>query len=101
MNKIIDSHLPNSRPPFKRAAVTIQDETFNVYFRNVIQCIRALYSHAEFARYLIFTLEHHYGDADKTLHLYYEMNTGKWWWAIQVFFNASKLLRNANINILG
>lgn len=82
MNKLVDS-LPTSRPRFKRAIVTMQDESFDVYFRDVIDCIKALYGNAEFAPYLVFAPERHYSDADHTVRLYHDMHTGKWWWNTQ------------------
>ena len=82
MNKIIDQ-LPNLRPQFKRGTVTAQGQTFELYFRNVLQYIRALYGHAEFAQYLVFAPERHYSDADHTMRIYHEMHTAKWWWETQ------------------
>lgn len=59
-------------------------ETFELYSRNILDCIKALYGDAEFARYLVFAPERHYMDADKTMRLYHDMHTGKWWWEVQV-----------------
>lgn len=61
----------------------MQDESFDVYFRDVIDCIKALYGNAEFAPYLVFTPKRHYSDADHTVRLYHDMHTGKWWWNTQ------------------
>ncbi|KAF7373988.1 hypothetical protein MSAN_00611700 [Mycena sanguinolenta] len=33
---------------------------------------------------LVFAPERHYADADKTVRLYHDLHTGKWWWATQV-----------------
>ena len=75
--------LPNALPKFKRAVVTIQQESFDIYFRDVIECVRALYGNPKFAQYLVFTPERHYSDADHTVRLYHDMHTAKWWWATQ------------------
>ena len=90
LNHIIDTKLPNSRPRFQRAAVKVQDESFDVYYRDIIQCIQALYGHAEFAQHLIFAPERHYTDPDKTSRLYHEMHTANWWWATQLELEKDK-----------
>lgn len=59
-------------------------EAYDVYFRDVIECIRALYSEPEFARHLVFLPERHYADSDCTMRLFHDMHTGKWWWSAQV-----------------
>ncbi len=59
-------------------------EAFDMYFRDIIECIRALFSDPEFAPYLVFAPERHYADENKTERLYHDMNTGKWWWSTQV-----------------
>ncbi|KIP02336.1 hypothetical protein PHLGIDRAFT_79255 [Phlebiopsis gigantea 11061_1 CR5-6] len=82
LNILVDA-LPSLRPRFKRGKVTVQDETFYVYFRDIIPCVQALYGHAKFAAHLIFKPERHYADPDHTIRMYSEMHTGKWWWSIQ------------------
>ena len=82
-NALVDS-LPSPRPRFQRDEVVIDGQAFDVYFRDVIECIRALYSEPEFAPHLVFLPERHYSDTDETLRLYHDMHTGKWWWAAQV-----------------
>ncbi|KZT19695.1 hypothetical protein NEOLEDRAFT_1077336 [Neolentinus lepideus HHB14362 ss-1] len=81
LNKKIDS-LP-SRPRFKRDEVIIANEAFEVYYRDVIECIKAIYGDPEFAKHLVFAPECHYADRDKTIRMYYDMYTGKWWWNTQ------------------
>ena len=77
LRKIIDRKLPNARPRFHRATVKMQDETLDVFYRDIIQCIRTLYGHAEFAKYLVFASEKHYTDESCTTRLYHDMHTGK------------------------
>ena len=60
------------------------DVTLQLFSRDILQCIRALYGSAAFARYLVFLPERHYRDANHTMRLYHDMHTGKWWWAVQV-----------------
>jgi hypothetical protein len=43
--------------------------------------------------------ERHYTDAERTCHIYNEMNTGNWWWSVQVcashfWFQCQALIRN-------
>ena len=59
-------------------------ETFDVYTRDVMECIAALIGDPEHVRYLCFAPERHYADADHTVRLYHDLHTGKWWWATQV-----------------
>ena len=76
--------LPAARPRFQRHEVVVAGEVYDVFFRDVIECIRALYGEPEFARHLVFLPERHYEDADHTVRLHHDMYTGKWWWGIQV-----------------
>ncbi|KAI0062769.1 hypothetical protein BV25DRAFT_1870210 [Artomyces pyxidatus] len=89
LNKIIDEQLPG-RPAFRREEVVIGGEAFEIYLRDIIPCIRALYGDPEFAKDLIFVPERHYTDADRTIRAYNEMNTGKWWWSVQVSLENEK-----------
>ncbi|KAF6756066.1 hypothetical protein DFP72DRAFT_1008140 [Ephemerocybe angulata] len=82
LNKRIDDHLPQ-RPQFKRHEVVVAGESFELYARDVIECIRALWQDPEFAPYLCFEPERHYADKDKKERLYHDMNTGRWWRATQ------------------
>jgi Plavaka transposase len=84
LNKIIDNSLPSRRPKFQRKEIIVAGESFDVYFRDILQCIQALYSNPEFATTLAFAPERHYADADMTIRVFTEMHTGKWWWATQV-----------------
>ncbi|KAG1731114.1 uncharacterized protein EDB91DRAFT_1238998 [Suillus paluster] len=82
LNKIIDNELPG-RPKFKREQIVIAGEAFDVYYRDIIECIKALFSDPNFADFLVFAPECHYADEDETVRLYHEMHTGKWWWNCQ------------------
>lgn len=72
------------RPVFVRHEIVVAGEAFEVWFRNILECIRALWRVPEFAPHLIVAPERHYLDADKTIRMYHDMHTGKWWWATQV-----------------
>jgi hypothetical protein len=83
LHAIIDNKLPN-RPKFHRSEVVIAGEAFEIYSRNIVDCIKSLFGDPEFTSQLILSPERHYADADRTQRLYHEMNTGKWWWNTQV-----------------
>ncbi|KAG2743481.1 hypothetical protein P692DRAFT_201886479 [Suillus brevipes Sb2] len=82
LNKIIDDELPG-HPKFKHEQIIIADQAFDIYYCDIIECIKVLFGDPNFAQYLVFVLECHYADEDKTVHLYHVMHTGKWWWNCQ------------------
>lgn len=83
LNAIIDK-LPSARPEFKRYEILVAGEAFEVYFRDILECIRSLYGDPEFAPLLLLVPEKHYTDNTCEVRVYFDMNTGKWWWATQV-----------------
>ena len=85
LNELIDTKLPG-RPPFRCREVIVDGHAFDVYFCDIIQCIRSLFADPQFAQHLKTAPERHYVDANQTLRAYNEMNTGKWWWKLQVSF---------------
>lgn len=84
LNQIIDDDLPSGRPVFKRQEIVVGGEAFDVYFRPIMDCVRALYGDPEFAQDLVFAPERHYADPDKTIRLYHDLHTAEWWWKTQV-----------------
>ncbi|KAI0725932.1 hypothetical protein BC629DRAFT_1447429 [Irpex lacteus] len=82
LDRLLDG-LPSTRPSFVRGEVKVKDKTFDFYFRDIIQCIRALFSDPEFAPHLVFVPERHYVDQGRTQRLYHDMHTGDWWWTTQ------------------
>ncbi|KAG2346551.1 hypothetical protein BDR05DRAFT_878079 [Suillus weaverae] len=82
LNKIIDNELPG-RPEFKCEQIIIADQAFDIYYRDIIECIKVLFGDPNFTQYLVFVPECHYADEDKTVRLYHDMHTGKWWWNCQ------------------
>ncbi|KAI0038015.1 hypothetical protein FA95DRAFT_1449770, partial [Auriscalpium vulgare] len=87
LNDIIDSQLP-AVPDFKSEEIVVDGETYEVWFRDVIQCIKMLYSNPEFLPHMSFAPERHYADEDLTIRLYHQMHTGNWWWKIQKILEA-------------
>ena len=99
LNRIIDTRLHGRAPRFKRAKVEMAGESFDLYFRDILECVRALYGNPEFARYLVFQPEKVYSEATGE-RLYHDMYTGKWWWTTQVrsaFFILDKCNKFTNI----
>ncbi|THU83771.1 hypothetical protein K435DRAFT_688905 [Dendrothele bispora CBS 962.96] len=82
LNNIIDS-MPAPRPSFSREEVVVQGHTFDLFKRDIMECIRALYGNPDHSQYLCFSPERHYADADHVSRIYHDMYTGKWWWSTQ------------------
>ncbi|KAG2158664.1 uncharacterized protein EDB93DRAFT_1237945 [Suillus bovinus] len=66
LNKTIDHKLPTGCPKFQWEQVVVAGESFDVYYRDIIECIKSLYGDPNFARYLTFAPERHYTDEDQT-----------------------------------
>ena len=83
LNAIIDKKL-SGRPRFQRHMVRVGSETCEVFYRDIVECIRSLFGDQTFTPYLHFAPEKHYTDDTKDSRMYHDMHTGKWWWATQV-----------------
>ncbi|KAI0634746.1 hypothetical protein C8Q77DRAFT_1253414 [Trametes polyzona] len=83
LNNIIDDHLSSSRPRFVRREVVVAGQAYEIFYRDVLACIQALYGDPEFAGLLVFAPEKHYSNADHTMRVYFDLHTGKWWWETQ------------------
>ncbi|KAI0753003.1 hypothetical protein C8Q80DRAFT_1217332 [Daedaleopsis nitida] len=83
LDQIVDGQLASGRPRFIRRKIIVAGEVFDIFYRDILQCVRALYGDPEFTGILVFTPERHYTDADKTVHVYFDMHTGQWWWDTQ------------------
>ncbi|KAG2053403.1 hypothetical protein BDR06DRAFT_982848 [Suillus hirtellus] len=90
LNKIIDTKIPSRRPAFTHHEACIAGKMYDLFSRDILECVRALYGDPKHAQYLSFTPERHYMDAGKTQHLYHDMCTGEWWWATQEVLEQSK-----------
>ncbi|KAG2060507.1 hypothetical protein BDR06DRAFT_979334 [Suillus hirtellus] len=83
LNHIINSKIPAHQPCFRCQEILVASEAFNVYFRDILQCIKALFRDPELAPHLVFAPKQHYSDEDKTQRIYHDMYTGNWWWHTQ------------------
>ncbi|THU85232.1 hypothetical protein K435DRAFT_869511 [Dendrothele bispora CBS 962.96] len=79
LNKIIDMSLP-ARPAFKVKSVIVHGEAFEVYFRDVLDCIKTLYSEPDFAPYMKYAPERHDIDERCQSCMFHNIHTGEWWW---------------------
>ncbi|KAJ3780005.1 hypothetical protein GGU10DRAFT_397894 [Lentinula aff. detonsa] len=84
LNAIINSQLPSARPRFKRQEVVVQGQAYEMYFRDILECVRSLFGDAEFAEYLKFVPEKHFESSTCKEQLYHDMHTGSWWWSAQI-----------------
>jgi Plavaka transposase len=91
LNKLIDLELPG-RPSFQRHEVIVGTEVCDVYFRDVIACVRALFADPDLTQYLVTAPEKHLTDGSngRKIRMYHDMHTGKWWWSTQVSINACR-----------
>jgi Plavaka transposase len=62
----------------------VGSEVCEVYYRDVIECVKTLFGDPTFTPYLQFAPEKHYTDDTKDVRVYHDMYTGKWWWRTQV-----------------
>ncbi|KAI9437037.1 hypothetical protein H4582DRAFT_2112014 [Lactarius indigo] len=63
--------------------LVITGETLQLYYRDIIQCLWALYGDPKFAADMIFAPECHHTKHNWTCRVYSDMHTGDWWWAVQ------------------
>jgi hypothetical protein len=85
LNKLVDN-LPQ-RPHFQRGDIRIGTEVIEVYHRDIMQCLKALYGDPEFASFLKFRPEKHFTTSEQNgqeSRQYHEMHTAKWWWKTQI-----------------
>ncbi|KAG2130636.1 uncharacterized protein EDB93DRAFT_1255833 [Suillus bovinus] len=82
LNRIIDIQLPDC-PKFHHEQVVVAGEAFDIFYRDIIGCIKDLFGNPDFADFLVFAPEHHYTDADETVWLFSDMHTSEWWWNTQ------------------
>ena len=85
LNKIIDKKLPNGLPQFVREEVEVGNQKYEFYHRDILQCVRVLFSDPELAECLAYAPEQHFTGPDKKSRIFSEMNSGRWWWTRQVW----------------
>ncbi|KAF8805410.1 hypothetical protein BYT27DRAFT_7224995 [Phlegmacium glaucopus] len=86
------------QPQFKCRKVVQSGEVLEFYSCNIIECLHALWGDPDFADDLILKPERLYADEDMTICIYHDMNTGRWWWDMQV--QAATQSKNITIVLL-
>ena len=61
----------------------VAGEAFDLHYRDIMECIKALFGDPELSEHLILAPEQHYVDKDQTIRHYCDLYTGKWWWSTQ------------------
>ncbi|KAK7060730.1 hypothetical protein VNI00_000462 [Paramarasmius palmivorus] len=87
LNDLVDS-LPGGRPKFHRQELVIYGQVVEFFYRDIQDCIKALWADPDFTPFLVFVPEKHFRDATRTIRLYHDMHTGDWWWDTQVEFES-------------
>ncbi|KAH8080741.1 hypothetical protein BXZ70DRAFT_910952, partial [Cristinia sonorae] len=64
LNQIVDQ-LPTGRPRFRCKEINVAGETYEVYYRDALECIKCLYGDPNFAGDLIFKPERHYQELEE------------------------------------
>ncbi|KAN0084521.1 hypothetical protein V8E55_008025 [Tylopilus felleus] len=90
LNRIIDKKIPHTRPQFRREEIVVAGEAFDVYIRDIIECIKSLFGDPEFTPHLLLCPERHFTDSTKQENAYLDMNTGTWWWKTQQEIESTK-----------
>ena len=65
LNSIIDK-LPGRHPAFIHKEIMLAEKAFNIFYRDIMECICALYGDSEFVHHLIFVPEWHYVDKERS-----------------------------------
>lgn len=84
LNGVIDKQLPPGRPRFRCREIVVAGEAFDIYYRDALECVKALFGDSNFSADLVFRPERHYTDANMINREFHDMEVGKWWWDIQV-----------------
>ncbi|KAF8274731.1 hypothetical protein EI94DRAFT_1695856 [Lactarius quietus] len=82
LNEIIDDKLPG-HPPFQCHEIVMAGEHLQFYFCDILQSIRSLFGDPEF-HVTWCSPRAHYANSEQSSHVYSEMHTGDWWWAVQL-----------------
>jgi hypothetical protein len=83
LNEIIDEQLPWPME-WKRTTIGLQNQSFEIFYREPLDCVRKLFSNPIFKEYMSYRPEKLYCDATKEDRQYNEFNSGDWWWETQV-----------------
>ncbi|KAG1828866.1 hypothetical protein EV424DRAFT_1536326 [Suillus variegatus] len=57
LNNMINSKIPAQQPRFKCQEILVAGEAFDVYFRDILECVKALFGDPKLVPYLVFAPE--------------------------------------------
>ena len=87
LNQKLDHSLPQG-PEWSRREIKLTfssgEHTEELFHRNIMQCIEALYANPMFAGSMHHSPERLYADLKKESRILRGMHTGDWWWETQV-----------------
>lgn len=84
LNQKIDQLPGYGAWSFTHVTVEGSDTKHELFLRNPIDCIKALFADPAFEDHLTFAPERHFADSKRKIRLYTDMKTGEFWWEIQV-----------------
>lgn len=85
LNQIIEHELPMGPQWTHRDVNLVGDtRTHDLYYRDIGECIKELYSNPTFADSMKYAPERHYTDSTKMSRMYRGVHTGDWMWKTQV-----------------
>lgn len=84
MNQKIDQLPGYGSWKFKFISVGESTTKHEVFYRNPIDCLRAVLGDPAFKDYISYAPEKHYAEATRTTRMYTDMKTGDFWFEVQV-----------------
>ncbi|KAF8991495.1 hypothetical protein BDQ17DRAFT_1332862 [Cyathus striatus] len=79
LNKIIKTKLQERWPKFHHWEVLIDGQLYELYSRDIMECICVLWGDLEFTSHLLLKPEQQFVNEDHSSHQYHDMHTAKWW----------------------
>jgi hypothetical protein len=87
LHKVLDDIPPRAEWHSKKLAFEDRPEDeYTIYYRNPIDAMRSLLGNPAHAKDIVYRPKKIFRDKEKSVRIYNEMWTGKWWHAIQVCF---------------
>jgi hypothetical protein len=87
LHKVLDDIPPRAEWHSKKLAFEDRPEDeYTIYYRNPIDAMRSLLGSPAHAKDIVYRPKKIFRDKEKSVRIYNEMWTGKWWHAIQVCF---------------
>ena len=84
LNQTIDQLPGYGGWKYTLISVDGSEKTHELFYRNPLDCLKALWADPAFDGHMSFAPEKRYSDRAKTQRLYTDMKTGDFWWEMQV-----------------